>query len=187
MSDDNRKDTDELKPDSTNQGDETLPRSPSKRVIGEIDTDDSDLVQKTTVLSRNNPILKRALSHQQSGDDGEDEGEELGEKREVLLLIRGMGERVVMREGVTYKLGRYDLGAQSPDEVDLIPYGAMDRGVSRIHATMHIEDGVLYITDNGSTNGTYLGGKQLDPHEPTAVKKGDELLLGRLAVQIMFR
>jgi hypothetical protein len=105
----------------------------------------------------------------------------------VILVIRGMVERVVMEEGITYHLGRYDLGAKGNDEIDLTPYGAIDRGVSRVHATLHLEGDFLYITDLGSTNGTYLSGNRLEAETPTVVHKGDEVLLGRLAVQIMFR
>lgn len=157
--------------------------------------DASEMVQKTTVISRDNPILKRALSHQAAmeSEEGEAAEEEKVEEispspeREVILVIRGMVERVVMTPNVIYKLGRFELGLKNPDEIDLTPYGATDRGVSRLHAQMHVDGDNLYVTDLGSTNGTYLGGKRLNPDEPTAVKKGDELLLGRLAVQVMFR
>lgn len=158
--------------------------SENKRRAGEVG---GDFIQKTTVLSRNNPILKRALSNQLSGENGDDEDDEkLTGKRELLLIIRTMTERLTIEENKRYKLGRFDLGPTADDEIDLTPYGAQDRGVSRIHAEIHIEKGVLYVTDLESTNGTYLGGSKLMPNESRALRKGDELLLGRLAVQIMF-
>jgi hypothetical protein len=154
--------------------------SDNKRRAGEIG---DEFIQKTTVLSRNNPILQRALSNQASGEEGD---EDVSGTREVLLIIRTMTERLTIEENKRYKLGRFDLGPTAEDEIDLTPYGAQDRGVSRIHAEIHIEDGLLYVTDLDSTNGTYLGGNKLMPNEPTPLRKGDELLLGRLAVQIMF-
>jgi len=166
--------------------DETLSLSELRRSRPKPDLpSDDELIKQTTVLSRDNPILKRALNQQAAA--GNDEEAPIGEQREVILVIRGMVERVVMTENVIYKLGRFELGLKNPDEVDLTPYGAADRGVSRFHAKMHIADDTLYITDLGSTNGTYLGGKRLEPNLPTELHKGDELLLGRLAIQVMFR
>jgi hypothetical protein len=150
---------------------------------------DLELVRETAILSKDNPLLKRALN-QQGGQDKDDDsaGERIPDaQREIILLIRGMVERVVISAGKTFKLGRFELGSSRPEEIDLTPYGALDRGVSRLHAQLHLEDQQLYITDLESTNGTYLGGEKLPPHDPTPLKKGDELLLGRLAVQILFR
>lgn len=150
---------------------------------------DLELVRETAILSKDNPLLKRALNQQSHHDDDEDsETSQIpDEQREIILLIRGMVERVVISAGKTFKLGRFELGSSRPEEIDLTPYGALDRGVSRLHAQLHMEDQQLYITDLNSTNGTYLGGEKLPPHDPTPLKKGDELLLGRLAVQILFR
>jgi pSer/pThr/pTyr-binding forkhead associated (FHA) protein len=44
----------------------------------------------------------------------------------------------------------------------------------------------IYITDLMSTNGTYLAGQRLKPNEATLLRKGDELLIGRLPIQILF-
>ena len=111
----------------------------------------------------------------------------LGNKQEVILLVRGMVERVMMQTGTLYKLGRFELGINEVDEIDLTPYGAQDRGVSRIHAQLQIIDAIVHITDLGSTNGTFVNGVRLEANTPTALRKGDELLLGRLAVQALFR
>jgi len=183
---DDTDDDDDLKKDA----DETLSLKDVARSRRRKDkNDDSDFVQKTTVISRDNPILRRALSHQAGQDATDEEADEIpmSEEIEIVLVIRGMVERIPMREGIIYKVGRYELGMKNDDEIDLTPYGATDRGVSRLHAQMFIEDGVLHVEDLGSTNGTYLGGKRLEPNTPTPLKKGDEVLFGRLAVQVMFR
>lgn len=109
------------------------------------------------------------------------------DQREVIMVIRGMVERIFLSERLSVVIGRTDLGARSRPDIDLTPYGALDRGVSRAHARLHLEDNKLYITDLGSTNGTFLAGKRLTPNQPEAIRKGDELLLGRLAVQVLFR
>ena len=146
-----------------------------------------DPTKDTAVLSRNNPALRRALHAAGAEEDGPLNTTSLGEKQEVILLIRGMVERVVMESGIIYKLGRFEIGTAGEDEIDLTPYGAMDRGVSRVHSQLHLEDGKVFITDLGSTNGTYISGTRLEPNTPTVLRKGDELLLGRLAVQVLFR
>jgi hypothetical protein len=177
--------------DSTDDDNDTPKKSSkssraSRRRISQLEL---ELLRETAILSKDNPLLKRALNQQTSQEEGDDgTGTRiLDEKREIILLIRGMVERVVIRAGVKFKLGRFELGSNRPNEIDLTPYGALDRGVSRVHAQLHLENRHLYITDLGSTNGTYLAGKKLEPNEPTRIKKGDELLVGRLAVQILFR
>jgi hypothetical protein len=111
----------------------------------------------------------------------------LGDTREVILVVRGMIERVMIREQHEVKLGRFEPSMRNPDELDLTPYGAMDRGVSRVHARIHIENNQLFITDLASTNGTYIGGVKVPANVATPLRKGDELTLGRLPIQVMFR
>jgi hypothetical protein len=108
-------------------------------------------------------------------------------KRELLLIVRGMIERVMLYEGGDVKLGRFEPATRQANELDLTPYGAMDRGVSRFHARIHFENNHLYITDNKSTNGTYLANVKLAPNVATILRKGDELILGRLNIQVMYR
>ncbi len=145
---------------------------------------DYDPSKKTVVLSKDDRRLKRMLHHQSEENDGT---MSLGDKQEVILLIRGMVERILMEAGIAYKLGRFELGMNEPDEIDLTPYGAQDRGVSRIHAQLQIIEGIVHIADLGSTNGTFVNATRLDPQIPTALRKGDEILIGRLAIQVLFR
>lgn len=137
----------------------------------------------TAVLS-NKAFMRRTGNSpvQLKGDTSQ-----LNDNREIILVIRGMVERLVLKENKPVILGRSDMKTRFVPDVDLTPYGALDRGVSREHSKIHLEEDRLYITDLDSTNGTFLAGKRLDPHVPTLIRKGDELLLGRLAVQILFR
>jgi len=111
----------------------------------------------------------------------------LGQAREVILLILGMPERLMMTQSSMYTLGRFDKKSILNDRVDLSPYDAAHRGVSRQHACLYMEDNHLYLIDLGSSNGTFLGGQRLSPHQPALLRKGDEILLGRLPVQFLFR
>jgi two-component system cell cycle response regulator len=51
--------------------------------------------------------------------------------------------------------------------------------ISRRHATIDADaQGVVRLTDLGSTNGTFLNGRRLRPHEPFRLKDGDRVQLG---------
>lgn len=152
------------------------------------DQDDNALTQRmkpwgekpdTAILS----APKRKLPHNKASADTVT----LGEQRELILVIRGMVERVMLPKDSSIILGRADLNARFHPDVDLTPYGALDRGVSRGHARLHMEGDKLFVTDMGSTNGTFLAGRRLAENEATLLRKGDELLLGRLAIQVLFR
>ena len=68
-----------------------------------------------------------------------------------------------------------------------IAHMPMDRGVSRLHAQLELKDNKLYITDLNSTNGTYVNAVRIEPHQASVLHKGDDVILGRLAVQVLFR
>lgn len=135
----------------------------------------------TAVLSNKN-YFRRAITVKLSNGTAS-----VGENREIILVIRGMVERLMLKEDKRLILGRTDVKSRHMPDVDLTPYGALDRGVSRDHASLHLEGDRLYVTDLNSTNGTFLAGKRLDPHVSSVLRKGDELLLGRLPVQVLFR
>ncbi len=111
----------------------------------------------------------------------------LGSEYEIILVIRGIVERVLLKEDEAVTLGRSDANARVRVGVDLTQYGAVDRGVSREHCQLHLKDGSIYVLDLGSTNGTFVGGKQLEPNKLHPLRKGEELVLGRLPVQVLFR
>lgn len=136
----------------------------------------------TAILSNKSARLRRMLEHAAPGGTAS-----LGDQREIIFVIRGMVERVVLTENLSVVLGRSEPGARNGVDVDLTPYGALDRGVSRTHARLHLENNHLYVTDLGSTNGTFLSGRRLEPNKAEVLRKGDELVLGRLAVQVLFR
>ncbi len=145
-------------------------------------TDTSD--HKTAVLSRNQ--IRRRVEQAAAKKGGT---VYFGEEHQLILIIRGMVERLTISSDKTLVLGRADHKSdhKSTPDVDLTPYGALDRGVSRGHARLHIEDDKLYVTDLASTNGTFIGGEKLEPYMPRLIGKGDELVLGRLGIQVLFR
>lgn len=54
-----------------------------------------------------------------------------------------------------------------------------DEGISRTHAAVLCEDGVYYLTDAGSTNGTFANGERVDKHP---LREGDKIQLGAASV-----
>lgn len=111
----------------------------------------------------------------------------INKQRELILVIRGMVERFRVPEEASLTLGRGDPVSRHNPDIDLNPYGALDRGVSRMHAKLHVEDNQLFVTDLESTNGTFLSGKRIESNKPYLINKGDALMLGRLGIQILFR
>jgi hypothetical protein len=106
---------------------------------------------------------------------------------EVSLILHGIFERFVLHEGRHIKLGRFEPDKRQPDELDLTPYGASERGVSRFHAQIFLKHNQLFITDLQSSNGTYIRGIKVTAYIPAALCKGDEVRLGRLTLRVMFR
>src|SRR5687767_5675722 len=74
----------------------------------ESEDDEPEIVKHTNILSTDNPLLRRALSQNASAEHNGTTS--LGKSREVILLIRGMIERLVMENNKTYTLGRFDMG-----------------------------------------------------------------------------
>lgn len=58
-------------------------------------------------------------------------------------------------------------------------------GVSRVHAKLQYRDGVLYVTDLGSTNGTYVNGVRLDSFKDTPVHAGDTVEFYKESFKVM--
>jgi hypothetical protein len=65
-----------------------------------------------------------------------------------------------------------------------------DSPISRLHCTILEEDGVYFLRDDQSANGTYLNGVRLVPMDRNPLKDGDEIQLAnpeRSGVRLQFR
>jgi hypothetical protein len=129
----------------------------------------------------------RMLTAEYGMTRSENEEAKLDPIRELTFIVRGLPERVMIGQLGEVKLGRFEPAHRQDNTLDLTPYGAADRGVSRFHARIHVEDNVLFITDMNSTNGTYIEGVKISPHTSTPLYKGNKLVLGLLPLQVMFR
>ena len=72
-----------------------------------------------------------------------------------------------------FRLGRDDA------QVDLVLDGD---GISGVHCELQSFDGYVVVTDLNSTNGTWVNGRQLAPHQSLAVGREAEIHLGRTVV-----
>lgn len=81
-------------------------------------------------------------------------------------------------------IGRSDPESGFQPDIDLSPYNAVERGVSRRHAELRAGTDFLVIIDRGSTNGTRLNSFPLQPNEPYKVQHGDLLTIGTMDLEI---
>jgi hypothetical protein len=105
----------------------------------------------------------------------------------LVLHIRGSSEPLVIRPDDELIIGRYDPVSRTTPDLDLSPYQAMEKGVSRLHTSIRRQDDSLSVVDLGSANSTYLNGQRLVPHQPRLLRDGDELRMGVLVMHVYFR
>lgn len=86
-----------------------------------------------------------------------------------------------------FTLGRISQGQSILPDIDLSPYNAYAQGVSRLHATLKLTHGQLFIEDLGSSNGTRINNVKVFPHQETLVNHGDVITLGRFKIQALIR
>jgi len=81
-------------------------------------------------------------------------------------------------------IGRSDSDFDEMPGLDLTQHRAFQNGVSRQHAALiPVGDG-LFLTDLGSTNGTWVNGDYLDPGERCPLSAGDVIELGLLRLVV---
>jgi pSer/pThr/pTyr-binding forkhead associated (FHA) protein len=103
----------------------------------------------------------------------------------MLVLASPDGSRLEMPAKDEIVVGREDPISDIFPDVDLTGLGGMDKGVSRKHAVIHRAGAAYTVEDLGSTNGTFINKKKIQPHAPQAIKAGDELRFGKLALTLM--
>jgi len=60
-----------------------------------------------------------------------------------------------------------------------------DESVSRVHATLLIENGELCIVDLDSTNGTFVDDQEVEPgRAPVAMRRGAQVMLGDVRLSV---
>ena len=95
--------------------------------------------------------------------------EKIGDLTGDIMLLQNSSETHIQITKPVFKLGR------DGHQVD---YMVKNPVVGRLHATLYIEEDKLYIVDEESKNGTYIGEQRLESGEKTELKKGDVFRLG---------
>ena len=102
------------------------------------------------------------------------------------LQLEGFSEPILLKPEARTTLGRLDKERGHYPDVDLTPFAAVEKGVSAMHAVIEHNPESVQITDVGSTNGTYVNDRWLNPNQAYILHSGDEIRFGRLVARIRF-
>ncbi len=103
----------------------------------------------------------------------------------VCFVIGAQTVEVPFNEEVTVgRIGKNSANKQPG--VDLSAFDAEHKGVSRLHVRLQWHDGLIFITDLNSTNGTRLNGRRLVGGSERPLRDGDKLHLGSLQMIVKF-
>lgn len=105
----------------------------------------------------------------------------------IVMLFDSMPDPLVVYVTQQAVLGRRTTDHSIQPRIDLSPYGAYEKGISRVHAVIRRTQRGVFIEDLGSSNGSQLNGERLAVHMPTQVTSGDRLTLGMLSFEIFFK
>ncbi|MDZ4767516.1 MAG: FHA domain-containing protein [Chloroflexota bacterium] len=105
----------------------------------------------------------------------------------IVLDIRDSNKPITLKPLDQMIIGRVDSSSPLAPDLDLTPFGALEKGVSRVHAAIFRSEDTLMLVDKGSANGTHLNGQRLVPHQPRVLRNGDEIRLGKMIAHIYFK
>jgi hypothetical protein len=105
----------------------------------------------------------------------------------LALYFEGTPDPLVLTPASQTFLGRFETSADDGLYVDLVPYEAAEKGVSRLHAVIYRSEATLVLQDLHSTNGTVLNGQRLLSNQQQRIHDGDEIYLGMLRIDIAFQ
>jgi hypothetical protein len=103
------------------------------------------------------------------------------------LEIEGAPTPILLHPKAETSIGRRDPATGTMPDVDLSAYAGYRLGVSRKHAFIRLKNHQLEIYDLGSSNGTSVNGVRLTAHQPHVLRDGDEILLGKMMVRVLFQ
>lgn len=130
----------------------------------------------TGLLSRGVPMLEPRLRNQHFGKL---------KRHDIAIYVADMEEPLITTLTHDLMLGRYGgTTVEQQPHIDLAAFAAIDHGVSRRHALLRRFGLDVAIVDLGSTNGTWLNGMRIQPHQPVTLRSADRLFLAHLPIQI---
>ena len=100
------------------------------------------------------------------------------------LIVLPAGQVLALPpEEDSYVIGRVDPASGSYPEVDLVPFGGEEGGVSRRHAQITRRDTRYFIEDLNSVNYTFVNKHKIAVGNPHPLQDGDEIRLGRVLLR----
>lgn len=100
------------------------------------------------------------------------------------LLIQPNGTVVALAPNQdAYVIGREDPASSSYPDIDLVPFGGEEGGVSRRHAQITCRDGQFFIEDLNSVNYTFVNKRKIAVGVAHPLRDGDEIRLGRVMMR----
>jgi hypothetical protein len=106
---------------------------------------------------------------------------------QVSLHIVRTGQILPLIGREEFTIGRVSQGQSILPDIDLTPYEAYSQGVSRLHATIRLEEEEISIEDLGSSNGTRVNNQKINPHKHHQIAHGDVITLGRFKIQTLIQ
>ena len=103
------------------------------------------------------------------------------------LEIEGAPTPILLHPKSETSIGRRDPATGTLPDVDLTAYAGYRLGVSRKHAIIRLKNKQLELYDLGSSNGTSINGVRLTAHQPQALRDGDEIMLGKMVIKVLFQ
>jgi hypothetical protein len=139
------------------------------------------------LLDQNNTLTTRSLLADSSSAPTNHHSAHVGKlpQKGVALYVGESKDPLMMVARDRLTLGRRK-DVPVSDLVDLTPFDAYRKGVSRNHAVLTYKDERLYIHDVGSVNGTWLNGQRLKSYELYALQSGTPVALGQLTIYIYY-
>lgn len=104
--------------------------------------------------------------------------------RTLHVYIPHLDRRLALPLSGTIHIGRADPDAATAPELDLSDYDGFERGVSRRHATVQVFDEGVFMVDQHSSNGTWLGEQPLAAGYAYPLPREATVRFGQLLVQL---
>ena len=82
-------------------------------------------------------------------------------RRTVTFDLLDVEQQIKFEAGKHICLGRADEDSDWQPTLDLTPYGAIEKGVSRMHADIFLDKDHVFLLELGCANGTWVNGVRL--------------------------
>jgi pSer/pThr/pTyr-binding forkhead associated (FHA) protein len=105
----------------------------------------------------------------------------------LLMHIEGHETPLIVKPTSKTFIGRSEDSTPECLHIDLTPYGAKEKGVSRLHVVLYRTHVTLSLEDLNSTNRTYINGEMIPVRQVQMLHDGDEIMLGALRIRLSFQ